>query len=65
MTGFRVGLSGAQGVYGVTPDITTLGKIIGGGLPLAALEQNDIINKLSPRWRYFSSWNLIKVALVL
>jgi len=36
MTGFRVSHGGAQQLYGVTPDITTLGKIIGGGLPLAA-----------------------------
>ncbi len=35
MTGFRVGLQGAQGRYGVTPDLTTLGKIVGGGMPLA------------------------------
>jgi glutamate-1-semialdehyde 2,1-aminomutase len=36
MTGFRVGLHGAQGVLGVVPDITVLGKVIGGGMPLAA-----------------------------
>jgi len=36
MTGFRVGLRGAQGLYGVRPDLTTLGKIIGGGLPVGA-----------------------------
>ncbi|MGF6527202.1 glutamate-1-semialdehyde 2,1-aminomutase [Variovorax sp. PvP013] len=36
MTGFRVGLHGAQGVLGVTPDLTVLGKVIGGGMPLAA-----------------------------
>jgi glutamate-1-semialdehyde 2,1-aminomutase len=36
MTGFRLGLGGAQQLYGVTPDMTTLGKIIGGGLPMAA-----------------------------
>lgn len=36
MTGFRVGLQGAQGVYKVTPDLTTLGKIIGGGMPVGA-----------------------------
>ncbi len=37
MTGFRVALGGAQAVYGVTPDLTTLGKIIGGGMPVGAL----------------------------
>jgi glutamate-1-semialdehyde 2,1-aminomutase len=36
VTGFRVGWSGAQGMLGVTPDITTLGKVIGGGLPIGA-----------------------------
>ncbi len=36
MTGFRVGLQGAQGLYGVTPDMTTLGKVIGGGMPVGA-----------------------------
>ena len=36
MTGFRVALGGAQARYGITPDLTTLGKVIGGGLPVAA-----------------------------
>lgn len=36
LTGFRVGPSGAQGLYGVRPDLTTLGKVIGGGLPVGA-----------------------------
>lgn len=36
MTGFRVALGGAQSYYGVTPDLTTLGKIIGGGMPVGA-----------------------------
>lgn len=36
MTGFRVSLSGAQGHFGVTPDLTTLGKVIGGGMPVGA-----------------------------
>ena len=36
MCGFRVALGGAQGLYGVTPDLTALGKVIGGGLPVAA-----------------------------
>ena len=37
MTGFRTALGGAQSVYGITPDLTTLGKVIGGGMPLAAI----------------------------
>jgi glutamate-1-semialdehyde 2,1-aminomutase len=36
MTGFRVALGGAQALHGVTPDLTCLGKVIGGGLPAAA-----------------------------
>ena len=49
MTGFRVGPSGAQGVYGVTPDLTTLGKIIGGGLPVGAYGgRRDLISMVSP-----------------
>lgn len=49
MTGFRVGLQGAQGLYGVTPDLTTLGKIIGAGLPVGAFGgRGDIMQKLAP-----------------
>ena len=36
MTGFRVGLQGAQGLYGITPDLSTFGKVIGGGMPVGA-----------------------------
>ncbi len=49
MTGFRVALGGAQSVYGVNPDLTTLGKIIGAGMPAAAFGgRKDIMQKLSP-----------------
>jgi glutamate-1-semialdehyde 2,1-aminomutase len=49
MTGFRVALGGAQQLYGIKPDLTTLGKIIGGGLPLAAYGgRADIMNKVAP-----------------
>jgi glutamate-1-semialdehyde 2,1-aminomutase len=49
MTGFRVGLHGAQGVLGVTPDITVLGKVIGGGMPLAAFGgPRAIMEQLAP-----------------
>ncbi|UOG93031.1 MAG: glutamate-1-semialdehyde 2,1-aminomutase [Candidatus Thiothrix sulfatifontis] len=49
MTGFRVALGGAQQVYGVKPDITTLGKIIGGGMPVGAFGgRRDIMEQLSP-----------------
>ncbi len=49
MTGFRVALGGAQARYGIRPDLTTLGKVIGGGLPLAAVGgRRDIMEKLAP-----------------
>ncbi|SFX36878.1 glutamate-1-semialdehyde 2,1-aminomutase [Marinospirillum alkaliphilum] len=49
MTGFRVALGGAQQHYGVTPDLTTLGKIVGGGLPVGAFGGKlEIMNQLSP-----------------
>lgn len=49
MTGFRVSLSGAQGHFGVTPDITTLGKVIGGGLPVGAFGgRADIMDFIAP-----------------
>jgi glutamate-1-semialdehyde 2,1-aminomutase len=49
MTGFRVAYGGAQELYGVTPDITTLGKIIGGGLPVGAFGgRKEIMTLLSP-----------------
>ena len=36
MSGFRVALGGAQAIYGIKPDLTTLGKVIGGGMPVGA-----------------------------
>ncbi len=49
VTGFRVSLGGAQGYYNVKPDMTTLGKILGGGFPIAAFGgRKDIMEKLSP-----------------
>ena len=49
MTGFRVALGGAQDLYGVRPDLTTLGKIIGGGMPVGAFGgRRDIMNQLAP-----------------
>ena len=49
MTGFRVGPQGAQGLFGVRPDLTTLGKVIGGGLPVGAFGgRRDIMAKLAP-----------------
>ena len=49
MTGFRVGLRGAQGLYGITPDLTTLGKVIGGGMPVGAFGgRRDIMQFIAP-----------------
>ncbi len=49
MTGFRVSLGGAQGYYGITPDLTTLGKILGGGLPVGAFGgREDIMARIAP-----------------
>ena len=49
MTGFRVALGGAQGLYNIKPDLTTLGKIIGGGMPVGAFGgKREIMQQLSP-----------------
>ena len=49
MTGFRVGLTGAQGLYNITPDLTTLGKVIGGGMPVGAFGgKQSIMNSIAP-----------------
>lgn len=49
MTGFRVDLTGAQGLYGIIPDLTMLGKVIGGGLPVGAFGgRRDIMQCLAP-----------------
>jgi glutamate-1-semialdehyde 2,1-aminomutase len=49
MTGFRVGLGSAQGLFGITPDLSTFGKVIGGGMPLGAFGgRRDIMEKIAP-----------------
>ncbi len=49
MTGFRLSLSGAQGIYGISPDLMTLGKIIGGGLPVGAYGgKAELMEKIAP-----------------
>lgn len=49
ITGFRLGLGGAQEYYGIRPDMTTLGKIVGGGMPIGAYGgRRDIMNWVSP-----------------
>jgi glutamate-1-semialdehyde 2,1-aminomutase len=49
MTGFRVALGGAQSLYNVKPDLTTLGKIVGGGMPVGAFGgRRDIMERIAP-----------------
>jgi glutamate-1-semialdehyde 2,1-aminomutase len=59
MTGFRVGPSGAQGRYGVTPDLTTLGKIVGGGMPAAAFGgRAELMAQLAPEGPVYQAGTL-------
>jgi glutamate-1-semialdehyde 2,1-aminomutase len=49
MTGFRVALGGAQALYGIKPDLTTLGKIVGGGMPVGAFGgRREIMERIAP-----------------
>jgi glutamate-1-semialdehyde 2,1-aminomutase len=49
MTGFRVALAGAQGLYGVTPDLSTFGKVIGGGMPVGAVGgKRHLMEQIAP-----------------
>jgi glutamate-1-semialdehyde 2,1-aminomutase len=59
MTGFRVAYAGAQSVYGITPDITCLGKIIGGGLPVGAYGgRDDIMKNIAPSGSIYQAGTL-------
>ncbi|GAA4349270.1 glutamate-1-semialdehyde 2,1-aminomutase [Hymenobacter saemangeumensis] len=59
MTGFRLAPGGAQELYGVTPDLTTLGKIIGGGLPVGAYGgREDIMNCVAPAGKVYQAGTL-------
>ena len=59
MTGFRVHLGGAQALYGIKPDMTTLGKVIGGGLPVGAFGgRKDIMSGLAPLGKVYQAGTL-------
>lgn len=59
ITGFRVGLAGAQGYYSINPDLTTLGKIVGGGLPVGAYGgRKDIMAQISPEGSVYQAGTL-------
>jgi glutamate-1-semialdehyde 2,1-aminomutase len=59
MTGFRVALGGAQSLYGVQPDLTTLGKIVGGGMPLGAYGgRADLMDQILPVGKVFQAGTL-------
>jgi glutamate-1-semialdehyde 2,1-aminomutase len=59
ITGFRVGRGGAQGRFGTTPDLTILGKIVGGGLPLAAFGgRAEIMERLAPAGHVYQAGTL-------
>ena len=60
MTGFRVTLEGAQSLYNIKPDLTTLGKVLGGGLPVGAFGgKSKIMNQLSPDGGVYR-WYLVR-----
>lgn len=59
ITGFRMGLGGAQGYYGVTPDLTTLGKVVGGGMPMGVYGgRKEIMESVSPLGNVYQAGTL-------
>ena len=59
MTGFRVAYGGAQSLFGIRPDLTTLGKIVGGGLPVGAYGgRADIMDHVLPAGKVFQAGTL-------
>ena len=61
MTGFRVALAGAQSLYGITPDITLLGKVIGGGMPVGAFGgRREIMDHLAPDGPVYQAGDIVR-----
>ncbi len=61
ITGYRVGIGGAQTLYGVKPDLTTLGKIIGGGLPIGAFGgRREIMELVAPQGPVLPGRNILR-----
>ena len=59
ISGFRVGQGGAQGMFGITPDLTCLGKVIGGGLPVGAFGgRRDLMSQLAPEGAVYQAGTL-------
>ena len=59
MTGFRVALGGAQSLQGIVPDLTCLGKVMGGGMPMAAFGgKKEIMSKLAPLGNVYQAGTL-------
>src|SRR5690606_33907839 len=59
MTGFRLAYGGAQELFGITPDMTTLGKIVGGGMPLAAYGgKREIMDQILPAGKVYQAGTL-------
>ena len=59
ITGFRLGLAGAQGLFGVTPDLTTFGKIVGGGMPAAVYGgRADVMRMIAPDGKVYQAGTL-------
>src|ERR1700722_8315343 len=59
MTGFRVARGGAQALYGIKPDLSTFGKIIGGGMPVGAYGgRREIMEKVAPSGPIYQAWTL-------
>ncbi|MBS1145247.1 MAG: hemL [Proteobacteria bacterium] len=57
MTGFRVGAKSAQGLFGITPDLSTFGKVVGGGMPLGAFGgKREIMEKIAPLGPVYQSF---------